>query len=70
MERFLRQRVIKGLIFFFRFQIKRYEKTDSIEERKRIGKEIYDKFIMKELLANPHVQVSFMCINTDERMAG
>jgi hypothetical protein len=36
-------------------QIKRFEKLETDEERWRIGKEIYDQFIMKELLSNSHV---------------
>ena len=36
-------------------QIKRFEKLETDEERWRVGKEIYDQFIMKELLSNSHV---------------
>lgn len=36
-------------------QIKLYEKQECIEERRRIARDIYDNFIMKELLAHSHV---------------
>ena len=39
----------------FLFQIKRFEKLETDEERWKVGKEIYDQFIMKELLSNSHV---------------
>ncbi|UJR24837.1 hypothetical protein I4U23_006209 [Adineta vaga] len=35
-------------------EIKRFEKLETDEERWRVGKEIYDQFIMKELLSNSH----------------
>ncbi|XP_042893511.1 G protein-coupled receptor kinase 1-like, partial [Penaeus japonicus] len=35
-------------------QIKSYEKIDNAEERRRVAREIYDNFIMKELLSNTH----------------
>jgi beta-adrenergic-receptor kinase len=38
--------------FSFYEQIKNYEKLDCVEERKKKGREIYDQFIMRELLAN------------------
>ena len=37
------------------FQIKKFEKLESDEERIKAGKEIYDQFIMKELLSQSHV---------------
>lgn len=39
----------------FPWQIKLYEKQECIEERRRIARDIYDNFIMKELLAHSHV---------------
>ena len=41
----------------FLLQIKEYEKLDSVEERRKAARQIYDKFIMKELLAHAHVSV-------------
>jgi beta-adrenergic-receptor kinase len=38
-------------------EIKRFEKLETDEERWRVGKEIYDQFIMKELLSNSHVNL-------------
>jgi len=38
--------------FSFYEEIKKYEKLDCLEERKKKGREIYDQFIMRELLAN------------------
>ncbi|KAK6625004.1 G protein-coupled receptor kinase 1 [Polyplax serrata] len=35
-------------------QIKAYEKLECIEERRKLAREIYDNFIMKELLAHSH----------------
>ncbi|CAF5161374.1 unnamed protein product, partial [Rotaria magnacalcarata] len=35
-------------------EIKRFEKLETDEERWRVGKEIYDQFIMRELLSNSH----------------
>ncbi|CAF4457218.1 unnamed protein product, partial [Rotaria socialis] len=35
-------------------EIKRFEKLETDEERWKVGKEIYDQFIMKELLSNSH----------------
>lgn len=40
---------------FLYFQIKRFEKIETDEERIKLGKEIYDQFIMKELLSQSHV---------------
>jgi hypothetical protein len=36
-------------------QIKKYEKQECLEERRKLAREIYDNFIMKELLAHSHV---------------
>ena len=36
------------------WQIKRYEKLESDEERWKVAKDIYDQFIMKELLSSSH----------------
>jgi hypothetical protein len=36
-------------------QIKQYEKLECLEERRKLAREIYDNFIMKELLAHSHV---------------
>lgn len=36
-------------------QIKKFEKLETDEERIKLGKEIYDQFIMKELLSQSHV---------------
>uniref|UniRef100_A0A6P6Y3W6 [G-protein-coupled receptor] kinase n=1 Tax=Dermatophagoides pteronyssinus TaxID=6956 RepID=A0A6P6Y3W6_DERPT len=35
-------------------EIKRYEKLETIEERRQAAREIYDNFIMKELLSHTH----------------
>ncbi len=35
-------------------QIKRFEKLESDEERWKVAKDIYDQFIMKELLSSSH----------------
>lgn len=40
---------------FCLLQIKRYEKLETIEERRKLAREIYDNFIMKELLSHTHV---------------
>ena len=37
------------------FQIKKFEKLESDEDRIKAGKDIYDQFIMKELLSQSHV---------------
>lgn len=45
---------------FFSFpllQIKNYEKTECPEERKKLAREIYDNFIMKEMLSHTHVSL-------------
>ncbi|KAL1132455.1 hypothetical protein AAG570_010410, partial [Ranatra chinensis] len=41
-------------LLIFCFQIKEYEKLDSADERRKAARQIYDKFIMKELLAHAH----------------
>ena len=40
------------------FQIRKFEKLDSDEERIKLGKDIYDQFIMKELLSQTHVSTT------------
>ncbi|XP_057381863.1 G protein-coupled receptor kinase 1-like isoform X1 [Daphnia carinata] len=35
-------------------EIKRYEKLETTEERRKLAREIYDNFIMKELLSHTH----------------
>ncbi len=44
--------------FFLCFQITKFEKLETDEERIKEGKEIYDQFIMKELLSQSHVSIS------------
>ncbi|PBC27456.1 G protein-coupled receptor kinase [Apis cerana cerana] len=39
------------------YSIKAYEKLECPEERRKLAKEIYDNFIMKELLAHSHREV-------------
>jgi len=41
----------------FYFQIKKFEKLETDEERIMKGKEIYDQYIMKELLSQAHVSI-------------
>lgn len=43
----------------YMLQIKAYEKLECPEERRKLAKEIYDNFIMKELLAHSHVSTHF-----------
>lgn len=43
------------VFFLFYLQIKRYEKLETIEDRRKLAREIYDNFIMKELLSHTHV---------------
>lgn len=45
---------------FFFFQVKSYEKLECPEERRKLAREIYDNFIMKELLAHSHVIFLFL----------
>uniref|UniRef100_A0A1B0DAJ7 Uncharacterized protein n=1 Tax=Phlebotomus papatasi TaxID=29031 RepID=A0A1B0DAJ7_PHLPP len=35
-------------------QIKNYEKTECHDERRKLAREIYDNFIMKEMLSHTH----------------
>jgi beta-adrenergic-receptor kinase len=35
--------------------IKKYQKIENFDERKKLAREIYDNFIMKELLSNSYV---------------
>lgn len=44
------------------FQIRDYEKLDSEEERLSRSRQIYDGYIMKELLSCSHVSVSPRCV--------
>lgn len=39
-------------------QIKAYEKLETVEERMKQARDIYDNFIMKELLAHTHVSIA------------
>lgn len=39
----------------FSLQIKSYEKTECHDERRKLAREIYDNFIMKEMLSHTHV---------------
>lgn len=39
----------------FSKQIKNYEKTECHDERRKLAREIYDNFIMKEMLSHTHV---------------
>lgn len=43
----------------FLFQIKNYEKTECHDERRKLAREIYDNFIMKEMLSHTHVSLFF-----------
>jgi beta-adrenergic-receptor kinase len=36
-------------------EIIRYEKTETLEERRKLARDIYDNFIMKELLSHTHI---------------
>lgn len=42
-------------IVIFSLQIKSYEKTECHDERRKLAREIYDNFIMKEMLSHTHV---------------
>lgn len=44
------------------FQIKKYEKLETEEERVVRSREIFDSYIMKELLACSHVSVLVSCL--------
>lgn len=54
---------LKFIVFFFK--IKRFEKLETDEERWKVAKDIYDHFIMKELLSSSHVSLIkfLMCIH-------
>lgn len=45
----------KNKIVIFPLQIKSYEKTECHDERRKLAREIYDNFIMKEMLSHTHV---------------
>lgn len=49
---------------FFFPQIKAYEKIENKEERRKVAREIYDNFIMKELLSNSHVSTKISNVIT------
>ena len=49
------------LSFTFCLQIKAYEKLECAEDRMKQARDIYDNFIMKELLARSHVSF-FVCV--------
>lgn len=48
---------VAKLCVCFLFQIKDYEKLDSEEERLSRSRQIYDVYIMKELLSCSHVSM-------------
>lgn len=41
----------------FPYQIKAYEKTECHDERRKQARDIYDNFIMKEMLSHTHVSI-------------
>ena len=41
----------------FFFQIKKFEKLETDDERITAGRKIYDQYIMKELLSQAHVSI-------------
>ena len=44
-------------------QIKKFENLETDEERIKAGKDVYDQFIMKELLSQSHVcNLSFVLV--------
>ena len=45
------------------FQIKVFEKLETDEERIKAGKDIYDQFIMKELLSQSHVSTAYLMLH-------
>ena len=45
-------------LYLFSLQIKKFEKLETDEERIKLGKEIYDQFIMKELLSQSHASIT------------
>jgi hypothetical protein len=46
----------------YNFKIKNYEKLETDEERWKAAKDIYDQFIMKELLSSSHVIIFLLFI--------
>lgn len=48
-------------------QIKQFEKTECYEERKKMAREIYDNFIMEEMLAHTYVSKSIRQDNLNLR---
>ena len=52
-----------SLCCLFCFQIQEFQKLDSDEERIKCGREIYDNFIMKELVSRSHVSRFRCCQN-------
>lgn len=48
--------IIYFLICSF-LQIKQFEKTECYDERKKMAREIYDNFIMEELLTHTYVGI-------------
>lgn len=50
--------ILKVMIYF---QIKKFEKLETDEERIKLGKDVYDQFIMKELLSQSHVSMWKLC---------
>lgn len=49
-------------------EIKNFEKTECREDRKKLAKEIYDNFIMKEMLSHTHVsnlKCQILILNTE-----
>ena len=53
---------INLFIYLFFFQIKEYERLQSFDDRLARAREIYDNFIMKELLSCSHVCIYFTFI--------
>lgn len=51
----MKNKQIKPIVFFSK--IKRFEKLETDEERWKVAKDIYDHFIMKELLSSSHVSL-------------
>lgn len=48
-------------------QILKFEKLENDEDRIKSGRDIYDQFIMKELLSQSHVRdYKFLCIYEKE----
>ena len=50
--------VLIGVCVIFCRQIRKFENLETDEERIKAGKEIYDQFIMKELLSQSHVSTT------------